>query len=532
MIRSITIPFDQDLLPAKQLTAENVTCLYEDGKIRSVKYKGHEVINMIYFAVRDDHWNTAAYIISRERIDSTADGFEIHYQSTHKFSAEVYKADVTIIFRGNSISYNVKGVAISTFRRNRIGICVLHPLTDSEPVVTISRPDGTSYQGVFPCMVSPHQPFKDIQKLQYNLKSVDLTFEFEGDIFETEDQRNWSDNSFKTYSTPHALPFPVDVQRGDAIHQQVKVIFKTNDENFLQKELPEERFSFPFIGYDRQHASLLNQQDLNILRQVPFDHYRVELSLKHDWETDLNHGLGEAGQLETKLELVLVSDLSQTGLSDVLDQLASQSAFIKSILFIEEKTQMTPGELATEVYQKIKSRFPGIMVGYGTTGNFADLNRNPPRDIPFDFLNFSLNPQVHAVDTRSVIGNLQSQRDMILAAQQFANGKPIFVSPVTMKIRDRSNEHKDEDPRQHSNFGASWTLAALSNLCEGGHVTFYQAVGYRGLIHSGGVSKLAEYLKEIKSFNPKWILRNSEQNKVVLENESGGQLEFNLDLPI
>ena len=530
MIRSITIPFDQDLLPAKHLMAGNVTCLYEDGKIRSVKYKGQEVISMIYFAVRDDHWNTAAYMISGERIESTGDIFEIHYQSTHKFSAEVYKAEVTIIGSINSITYNVKGEAITTFRRNRIGICVLHPLTGSEPAVTISRPDGTLYQGAFPSMVSPHQPFRDIQKLQYGLKGVDLTFEFEGDIFETEDQRNWSDNSFKTYSTPHAVPFPVEIHPGDSIHQQVKVVFKANDENILQKEIAEERFPFPLIGFDRQHRSSLNQENLNILRQIPFDHYRIELSLHTGWKEELKYALFEAGQLNTKLELVIISNGS--GLDNVMNQLASHSEFVKSILIVDGKTQMTTGELATVVYQKIKSIFPEIMVGYGTIGNFADLNRNPPGDIPFDFLNFSLNPQVHAVDTRSVVGNLQSQRDMILAAQQFANGKPIFVSPVTMKIRDRSNEHKDADPRQHSNFGASWTLAALSNLCEGGHITFYQAVGYRGLIHPGGVSKLVEYLKKIKSFNPKWILRNTEQNKVVLENESGERLEFKLDLPI
>ena len=42
-----------------------------------------------------------------------------------------------------------------------------------------------------------------------------------GDIFEMEDQRNWSDASFKTYCTPLALPFPVEIDAGTAVTQEV-----------------------------------------------------------------------------------------------------------------------------------------------------------------------------------------------------------------------------------------------------------------------------------------------------------------------
>ena len=39
----------------------------------------------------------------------------------------------------------------------------------------------------------------------------------EGETFETEDQRNWSDASFKTYGTPLHLPFPVEVEEGTRV---------------------------------------------------------------------------------------------------------------------------------------------------------------------------------------------------------------------------------------------------------------------------------------------------------------------------
>ena len=44
---------------------------------------------------------------------------------------------------------------------------------------------------------------------------------FEGDVFETEDQRNWTDTSYKTYSRPLELPFPYSVNAGETIEQRI-----------------------------------------------------------------------------------------------------------------------------------------------------------------------------------------------------------------------------------------------------------------------------------------------------------------------
>ena len=34
---------------------------------------------------------------------------------------------------------------------------------------------------------------------------------FNGETFEMEDQRNWTDASFKTYCTPLSLPYPIKI---------------------------------------------------------------------------------------------------------------------------------------------------------------------------------------------------------------------------------------------------------------------------------------------------------------------------------
>ncbi|MEJ0031488.1 MAG: hypothetical protein WDO15_14435 [Bacteroidota bacterium] len=53
--------------------------------------------------------------------------------------------------------------------------------------------------------------------------------QFEGDIFETEDQRNWGDDSFKTYSTPLSRPYPVMLKPGDKVNQKVRLMLVKGD---------------------------------------------------------------------------------------------------------------------------------------------------------------------------------------------------------------------------------------------------------------------------------------------------------------
>src|SRR3712207_759652 len=45
----------------------------------------------------------------------------------------------------------------------------------------------------------------------------------EGDTFEMEDQRNWTDASYKTYVRPLALPWPYTLAAGTELEQAVTV---------------------------------------------------------------------------------------------------------------------------------------------------------------------------------------------------------------------------------------------------------------------------------------------------------------------
>ncbi len=188
------------------------------------------------------------------------------------------------------------------------------------------------------------------------------------------------------------------------------------------------------------------------------------------------------------------------------------------------------------MYEVLKAGLPEVMVGYGTDRFFAEVNRNRPEDLSYDFVSYSLNPQVHAVDTRSIIENLAAQQDTIATARSFTGNKPVHVSPVTLKIRGNAEPVLEIDNRLHTSFGAWWTLQTIKNLGEASSITLYETKGAKGIIPANCsmdlLPPLYNVLVAIKTFKPVYIInKNAEgKNTFVAENKDGNQLVFVTDL--
>src|SRR3954452_2148159 len=90
-------------------------------------------------------------------------------------------------------------------------------------------PDGEG-EGTFPHEIAP-QPFVDgsyrpmieaFSELQAELSGgIVVDVSLEGELFELEDQRNWTDASFKTYPTPLARSEPRTLRQGEAVRQRL-----------------------------------------------------------------------------------------------------------------------------------------------------------------------------------------------------------------------------------------------------------------------------------------------------------------------
>lgn len=491
------------------LQAGPVSVIYEDGALRSFFLAGTEVLRMIYHAVRDPDWNTVIPDLKPEQFEKMADRFAILYTATYKGYGIEFEAGIS--FRGEkdgSITCSMKGLALNTFQKNRIGFCILHPVhTCMGKEVLIGHTDGTIEKSVFPVLVSPHQPFFDIAFMEYKPeKDLMARIDFEGDVFETEDQRNWTDASYKTYSTPLALPFPVTMKRGTVIEQNVrfsltkispKVFFQSSAKQPVHINLTEQTTPFPAIGLlQSSRYPTLSESECSLLKKLKIDHLRVDLSfVEKSWKEKFSEANLTAKQLNVPLFLSLAfSDHPENDAASFIEIYAALSPKIDSVLIVDEGTKVSNSEWFAPVRKLFKEKLNNVSIGAGTNAYFAEFNRNKPFPGEADFFAWSVNPQVHAFDYLTLVENLQAQADTVISARTFQPGIPLWVTPVTLKPRFNPVATRTEtsginypsppDPRQMSLFTAGWLVGSLKYLAEAGasKITFFETTGEKGLI--------------------------------------------------
>jgi D-apionolactonase len=210
--------------PPRILQAGPLTVEFEAGNLRYIRFRGHEMIRAVSFVVRDKNWGTYAPQITNLVFHEEPDSFRISYEATvgGKEQAFRYSAVIAGKFNG-SLSFSGKGTASSDFLTNRTGFVVLHPIEGvAGAPCTVEHLDGTIEETRFPLLIDPVQPMSALQAISHEfLPGLKVTCRMEGDIFEMEDQRNWTDASYKTYVRPLALPWPYVIAKSDAVDQTV-----------------------------------------------------------------------------------------------------------------------------------------------------------------------------------------------------------------------------------------------------------------------------------------------------------------------
>ena len=498
-----------------QLQAGQLSMIYENGFIRHITAGKTEVVQMIYFAVRDPEWATIPSTISKEKITKTDDSFHITYHRLFNTDAIQMQWQVLIQGRADStIHFEINGRALNDFQKNRIGICILHPIKECMGnKVLVIHGDETSEESIFPTHISPHQPFKNIAALQWNVKDDKIaTLRFKGDVFEMEDQRNWTDNSYKTYSTPLDLPFPTWITKGEEVHQSAdcslsasNVRTAAGDPNSA-KDLSSAQgpnsavgpilaavpvqISIPAIGIGRSSIRNDNYKaGLRILSAIGFSHYRVDLHLQDpNWQTTLAEMLEEAQCLKAPLELALHIPERDTAFLEFL-QYAPAPGQLKSILLLEQDAPCISNQLLKKLVPLLRRQFPGVLIGGGTDHHFTELNRSDIITDELDFVSYPIHPQVHASDDTSLMENAAAQGYTVNTAKHKYTTR-IHASPVTLQARNSS------DARQATEFAAAWTVASLETLRAAGisSITYFEALGANGI---------ASYDKEFIPF-PLW----------------------------
>jgi len=499
-----TIDEDHDEL---LLCAGQLRMNFSRGALRYISSGNKEVIRMIYAAVRDRDWFNITPVITDQKTVREENSFRISYRCLYQNEKINFSADYVVEgMEDNTVIFTMEGVAQQSFEKNRIGFCVLHPIEEcAGRNCIIEHSDGTTEQSNFPEDISPQQVFRDIKSMKWIVDRAACRLEFDGDVFETEDQRNWTDASFKTYSTPLSIPYPVTLEKGTRVCQRISFsaegsingVDETGDK-IIVKLFPEESLKLPTVGICQSSRKLsLSRGETKIIRSLRFDHYRVDLNLfENGWHQKAERGYMESVDLGYTLELALYFD------DDALHQINSFKNWylkrrhsVSSILLFHKSLPSTPDNLAVEIIPILREIDPDVKLVTGTNANFAQLNRNRPGETGNDSVCYSIHPQEHASDTLTLIENLEAQGYSVRSAQVFSGNKGIFISPVTIQRRFNANNAFIEipnsgpetppqiDSRSMSLFGACWTTISLKYLCEQGadSITYFETVGERGV---------------------------------------------------
>jgi hypothetical protein len=524
MNRSWLLHGSPDPLPERvPLRAGPLSLAFEAGDLRSVKWGEREILRRVYAAVRDPHWNTVPGRLVDLHLRTEPDSFRIAYASEHNRREIDFRWRATLTGTADgTIRFEFDGEARSTFLRNRIGLCVLHPLRECAGArVRVHHPDGTVVELRFPEGVAAEQPvggFTRLTGLDHEIvpgRWAELRFA--GDLFETEDQRNWIDASFKTFSTPLHLPIPVEVPAGTRIRQTVELRLRSDRPDLrwtdpIRVEVPESRGGLEIridgTGEDRpflpllglgaaSHGKPLHAAEVDLLTRLQVSHLRRELRLSDPaWRLALATAVRDTQELGSALELAVhLPAQAPPDLGSVRQELARSKTDLVRIAVFRDGARTT----RLEDFLAARAAFSdfGVPLGAGTAADLYQLHSDPlPPDLDPDFVCWSMNPQVHATDRTSIAETPEGAAQQVHAVRRLWPDRSLVVSPVTLRPRFNPVATAPEpppapgdlpasaDPRQMSLFGAAWTLAMIAALAESQveAVTFYETTGWLGVL--------------------------------------------------
>ncbi|KQR75160.1 hypothetical protein ASF98_04765 [Arthrobacter sp. Leaf337] len=483
-------------------------------ELANISYGGRPVLRAIKAVVRDHEWRTLAPSVRdiEELKDDDGVSLRIHVDYAAPGTGTLaYEGMLMLRVTPAIVEVSFSGRAKAAFRRNRIGLVVLHPTSEAGRDVSVVSPDGNVASGAFPTDIRPDLVFTDISSLEWADAGTAFDLGFSGDIFETEDQRNWSDGSFKTYSTPSALPTPVDVAVGDTVNQSVSIeaLSIETPDNPVRESHEQAAFAVggpvgtvPALALSVDSADTGNTGDAHNGPQLPgLDAILVELYEPQEaWPAKLAAAAREADRHGAALDVRVVSD-SADGVAEALSSAlgGSLSRIVRLGLF-RPATQCTdPAAFDALKASLNETGFSGQLLA-GTRSHFTELNRwiagsgggsgagSPvPKDA--DALTFSLAPQVHSTEIPHIVETVPVQRLAAANALKLGEGRPVHVGPITLKPRLHGpDQHAEGDELQDHSFTAAWTLASLHALTVEGvaSVTYFEAGPPRGITAAGG----------------------------------------------
>ncbi|CAN7365803.1 hypothetical protein LJR234_002279 [Mesorhizobium amorphae] len=509
-----------------RLRAGALSADFVNGNLRTIRHDGTEVLRAIAYVVRDRDWGTYEPELTGLVIDQRPDAFSVSYSAScvgPGGSRLGFRAAIKGSASGE-LMFDVDALPDSDFETNRCGFCILHPIAGlAGSSVTVEHTDGSVLDTKLPLLIDPWQPFKDMRAITHQVRpGVSAECRMEGDVFEMEDQRNWSDASYKTYVRPLALPWPYVLPAGEPMHQTIslriagdtKVAAAAANAGPVRVELGEAGPRLPDVGV------VIYPEDVeSALAQLPMLSKLGPQQLLLHYDPTSGHGLealhaharlAAAYPARATLECVVAcaGDLDAE-LADVADMVRRAGLRLDAIAVSPsvDRQSTPPGSAWPEcppledVYAAARRAFPDMRLGGGMLSYFTELNRKRVPANELDFITHCTCPIVHAADDLSVMQSLQALPFITQSARAIFGTKPYRIGPSTIAMRQNPYggatkpnpggqriAMADRDPRHAGLFAAAWTIGYAARVAPAGleMLTLSSFAGPFGVLAASG----------------------------------------------
>jgi D-apionolactonase len=459
----------------------------DGADLRYVRFAGTEIVRRLYPAVRDEAWGTPAPALEPAVVSGYEDRIEIRVAGSFRHEAIALDWTSDIEARASGlVRYRFRATAVSAFAYNRFGLCLLQPLAGvvGQPY-RLTGPAG-EHEGTLTEQIGPQAwadglpqplvgPFSGLEIELAELGA--LRFRFEGDLFELEDQRNWTDASYKTYGPQLALGFPQHAVAGQRFEQIIEVEPAWTPRPPAQVKratvtLGQPVAPLPPIGLALSPDHDEQEHDRIRLFELGPAHLRVDVAPGDLGKLTRADALAKTCGAGLEVALRLADDEPP---GELLDALAALHPAPVRVLLLPTGPGRTPTSVETTIVPLLRQALPGVPLLGGTASHLVLLNDGTPLELgSLDGVAYCIDPQVHASDESSIMETLEAQGDTVRSARALASGRPVSVGPIALRNRELG-----PDPRQASSFCAAWTLGTINALAraEADSISIFETAG-------------------------------------------------------